>query len=954
MIAESDYTSIGPRELDDALPRCSGASFGLPTMIATQSSIGASQPSAHSIGTSLPSMRSVVTSLQPASTENDTIIDENAEIHEAGFGHELPACRSSSRSQSIIRRLPLSVEVRQTLQTMGGLGSGSMEYVSSGDSDGDLDTSQGKRSSLMPWGYCLCHCRTRFARERTRGREIIINERLVLQHRLGEMKKHSRCLFNPENNRCMMTWDLVSALLLSCLAVMTPMEAGFIKDAEAGSPRWIFNQLVNLFFLADLLLQFHLPYTVPTRYGEKLIFDRRAIACHYLRTWFVVDLISMIPFDLITPGKSLGALRAVRLLRLLKLLRLLRGIRIVRRVQTEVGLSFRKMMLGQLFMAVVLAAHWIACFLGVVSRWQGDVCLTGTQEECVVTWMTTGIQVAGSTDELSSGALILRSYLVAMHASMSILVHPHHYEPTNTGEQVAFIILMLAGGYIWTQVISRSTAIFTSLDRHRIFFQQNLDDVNSISYSLGLSPALRRRLRQFFLTAHRSNNMETWKLLVGRVSPQLRRDICREVNKAWVLRITVLSKCQSTSFVTSIAELLTSHMFAEGEIFGLPFHLYVVAGGLGRLVTHIHVLIKDAVWGEDHLLLTNRWLLSDNAAQAMTFLEVMTLKRTDFQGAVIDFPEFKHIIRQSTIKCILFRGMKLLAEAERQRRVYEEEHIAKGQVMEVRPSIAALARQASMYGPSSVKSFFNRKSAPKEKKKVRHKKNGLLQSQNNKEFLEDSFDQVMRLRKKQTEMDDNFSVASSLGGNTPRNGLATLEPQSQTAQLTNAIVSLTQQVQSQGRTLQKLSLQQETLMAQQATLTKCIDSLAQQCLGPTPRVPQAQLTPTEYCLDGDERPGFKYCRVQPGVTHVEDVEIGTWAERVGIRVGAAIVAVNGRSLQDLSDHDFREECKHRPLRLTLLPAEVAWPAASHGAAPSQPDSSNHDARHSPRECVSSI
>mmetsp|Transcript_148126 Transcript_148126/g.261226 ORF Transcript_148126/g.261226 Transcript_148126/m.261226 type:complete len:814 (+) Transcript_148126:80-2521(+) len=662
---------------------------------------------------------------------------------------------------------------------------------------------------------------------------IKINEKILLQHRLGEIRRQSRCVLNPESNRFMMSWDLSSAFLLCCLAVLTPLETGFQKDAEAWSLRWSFNQLINLFFFLDLLLQFNLPYTVPTRYGEKLVFSRSAIVAHYLRTWFLVDLVSMIPFDLITPGKSLGALRAVRLLRLLKLLRLLRGIRIVRRIQTEVGMSFRKIMLGQLFLAVMMAAHWIACFLGLVSRWQvseSEVCLSLSQEDCVLTWMTEGLAITGSSTMSTEGDRFLRTYLTAMHASMSILVHPHHYMPTNVGEQVAFIVLMLAGGFIWTQVISRSTAIFTSLDRHRIFFQQTLDDVNTISYSLGLSPALRRRLRKFFLTANRTSNQEVWKVLVSRVSPQLRRDISREVNKAWVLRIHVLAKCQSTSFVTTIAEQLTSQQFAEGEMFGSPFHLYVLAGGLGRLVSKIHILIKDAVWGEDHLLLTNRNLLSDNAAQAMTFTETMTLRQVDFQAALGDFPEFTRIIRRATVRHVLIRGLRLLVEAEHKRKSHEEHMIARGAPIQARPpSAVELAKQISQFGLEGFQVHQMRIS--------RHVKQGgrLLSDSDDdvkpsgdNEYLQDSFDQIRRLR--QTSMrcggpSARFSTLDGRRGSGIGHQFSELGDLPAVAQLTQSIDSLSEQVRIQGESLRKLSMQQETIMAQQAALTCCLQKL---------------------------------------------------------------------------------------------------------------------------------
>lgn len=668
-----------------------------------------------------------------------------------------------------------------------------------------------------------------------------IQDKAVLQDRLGKMRRESRCVLNPENNKFMMGWDLSSLCLLCCMAVFTPLEAGFQKDAEAWSPRWSFNQFINLFFAFDLVLQFNLPYAIPTKHGQKLVFSRSAIVVHYLRTWFLVDLVSMVPFDLLIPGKSLGALRAVRLLRLLKLLRLLRGIRIVRRIQTEVGLSFRKFQLAQLFFAVIIAAHWIACLLGCVSRWQvseGEVCWNAFQQDCVLTWMTEGLAVSGVSEMLSDGDVLLRTYLTAMHASMSILVHPHTYMPTNIGEQVAFILLMLIGGFIWTQVISRSTAIFTSLDRHRIFFQQTLDDVNSISYNLGLSPGLRKRLRKFFLTANRTSNQEVWKGLVSRVSPQLRRDISRELNKAWVLRIHVLAKCQSTSFVTSIAEKLISQQFAEGEMFGSPFHLYVLAGGLARIVPRLDILIKDSVWGEDHLLLTNRMIISDNTAQALTFTETRTLSQEDFSDALADFPEFTSIIRWARVRHILVRGLRLLAEADNLFKTHEAQMMSQGLSVEAkRPSLPDLAGQIGQFGLDGIKVFRRQQLANLTGNRFCQSISS-SSSCSHADSMRDSFDNIKR---HQMHSFRRLTRAPSVASSTRfESGIFHQQTEDSMGsaygqrQLAQSIETLSEQVRLQGAQLEKLFTQQETILKQQAALTSCLQALVPKAEFSTP------------------------------------------------------------------------------------------------------------------------
>ena len=52
---------------------------------------------------------------------------------------------------------------------------------------------------------------------------------------------------------------------------------------------------VDAFFLLDLFVNFLTSY--PKSETEEIVTDHRKIAIHYLKTWFTVDFIAVIPFD---------------------------------------------------------------------------------------------------------------------------------------------------------------------------------------------------------------------------------------------------------------------------------------------------------------------------------------------------------------------------------------------------------------------------------------------------------------------------------------------------------------------------------------------------------------------------------------------------------------------------------------------------------------------------------
>uniref|UniRef100_A0A8C9JMZ0 Hyperpolarization activated cyclic nucleotide gated potassium channel 3 n=1 Tax=Panthera tigris altaica TaxID=74533 RepID=A0A8C9JMZ0_PANTA len=91
-------------------------------------------------------------------------------------------------------------------------------------------------------------------------------------------------------------WDLIMLLLMVGNLIVLPVGITFFK--EENSPPWIvFNVLSDTFFLLDLVLNFRTGIVVEE--GAEILLAPRAIRSRYLRTWFLVDLISSIPVDYI-------------------------------------------------------------------------------------------------------------------------------------------------------------------------------------------------------------------------------------------------------------------------------------------------------------------------------------------------------------------------------------------------------------------------------------------------------------------------------------------------------------------------------------------------------------------------------------------------------------------------------------------------------------------------------
>ena len=187
---------------------------------------------------------------------------------------------------------------------------------------------------------------------------------LLLRHR---MRQARRGFLNPRSSYTQW-WDLITALALLYTCFVTPFEVAIVSKAEIGALFYI-NQVINMIFIVDMFVQFVMP--VPDSLSGELIRDHRILARRYLRGWFTVDLVSVLPIDVIVaiapnilPTENTALVRVfklMRILRLFKLMRVLRASRIMQRWENAIALSSSARSIATAWFSFCVILHWFAC-----------------------------------------------------------------------------------------------------------------------------------------------------------------------------------------------------------------------------------------------------------------------------------------------------------------------------------------------------------------------------------------------------------------------------------------------------------------------------------------------------------------------------------------------------------------------------------------------------------------
>jgi potassium voltage-gated channel Eag-related subfamily H protein 7 len=228
----------------------------------------------------------------------------------------------------------------------------------------------------------------------TNLRSSSIDDVATVKEMFEKLQRAKMWTLDP-NSGAMKRWDGIMLGLLMFTATVTPYEVAFLETKI--DQLFVINRLVDCGFICDMFIQFFLAYV---NLEGKTIMDHKLIAKRYLKSWFGVDFVSILPYDMLgllfnnENVSQLKLLRIVRLLRLLKLLRLIKAARILKRYESQLGVSFAMLALIKFLVLLLTVAHWSACvwyITGAVAEQRGwdcitspDQCGTGDYTGCVL------------------------------------------------------------------------------------------------------------------------------------------------------------------------------------------------------------------------------------------------------------------------------------------------------------------------------------------------------------------------------------------------------------------------------------------------------------------------------------------------------------------------------------------------------------------------------------------
>ena len=451
-------------------------------------------------------------------------------------------------------------------------------------------------------------------------------------------------------------WDLLIAILILYSAIITPYEIAF---SDSNKSSW-FEILIDIFLAIDIVLTFFSAYTDEE---ENLVKNHKKIIKKYLKSWFIIDIISVLPLNnLFKNGKYSGLTKISKLpklYRLIKLTKLLRMTkmsskgnlnRVTKFFMEKLKINANVERLFFFVLTFLLMNHLCACFWYFMAK---------IEDFSPDSWVVRLGYMDNSNLEL---------YIISFYWTLTTVTTVGYGDITagTTIERIYNLFIMSFGVLLYSFAIGSLSSIVSTLDQKSEEMNQKLQILSSIKKEFNLEQGIYDKVRKV-IKYDLSRNQKDKMVFLQELPNKLRIELSQIMHDK-VIQNFYFFRDQPSDFFAYVAPLLKPVKFSKNDYLykcqDMIDEMYFVAKGTVIFCLdkrygekEIREIKKNNNFGEIEMCLNEK--LSFNIKIKSRNCELFVLKKNDFLRLSVNFKEFiESFLHKSLMKYLKFNEEK--------------------------------------------------------------------------------------------------------------------------------------------------------------------------------------------------------------------------------------------------------------------------------------------------------
>lgn len=315
-------------------------------------------------------------------------------------------------------------------------------------------------------------------------------------------------------------WDATMGILIVWSIILVPLNIAFRNENPPLLPSgevngfYIWDLLCDCLFGLDMVKQFNTAYVA----DGFVHWDRTEVTSRYLKGWFIIDLVSTFPFQVIGSDAAASrldpsAFRIMRLVRLMKLIRMLKMLKFVKEIQESGTVSPTFFRLASLALMTLYACHFFGCVWFSITTWSmlaNSTCGYELDPPCFMPpngtddfrFLSDNLYIMTREDTYVSSFYWAAGTLTTLAYGGSGIIHT----PRTDTERVVVIILQLMGACVFGYIIGTISSVLETASATEQALNDKTGELNGYMAAKNFPAHLQKKLRKYF-TAYWTRSM---------------------------------------------------------------------------------------------------------------------------------------------------------------------------------------------------------------------------------------------------------------------------------------------------------------------------------------------------------------------------------------------------------------------------------------------------------------